>query len=118
VVPEANDLVFSPDSRLMALIEDGNRVQLRETLSERVLATLEPPETVRKWSLRFSPDGSHLAVLTQDQQVELWDLRALREDLQAMNLDWDLPPYPPAKPDSTAGPITIEIEPDGKRPTP
>ena len=116
VVPEANDLAFSPDSRLMALLQDGDRVQLRETLSERVLATLEPPETVRKSSLRFSPDGTRLAALAQDQQVELWDLRALREDLKAMNLDWDLPPYPPARADSTPGPITLDIEPDHKSP--
>ena len=97
-------------------LQDGNRVQLRETLSERVLATLEPPETARKSSLRFSPDGTQLAALAQGQPVELWDLRALREDLKAINLDWDLPPYPSAQPDSTPGPITLEIEPDSHSP--
>jgi WD40 repeat protein len=116
VVPEANHPAFSPDSRLMALLQDGYRVQLRETWSGRVLAALEPPDTVRKSTLRFGPDGTQLAVLARDQQVELWDFRALREDLQAMNLDWDLPPYPPAKPDSVPGPITLEIEPDHKSP--
>jgi len=109
-VPEANFLAFSPDSRLMALLQDAHKIQLRETLTGRILAVLEPPDTVGRRFLQFSPDGTQLAAQAQDQQVDLWDLRALREELQAMNLDWHMPPYPPAKPESVAGPVRLEIE--------
>jgi hypothetical protein len=43
-------------------------------------------------SLAFSPDGATLAVMQRDSVVQLWDLRQLRQDLAALNLDWDQQP--------------------------
>src|SRR5207302_9595369 len=47
-------------------------------------------------AMRFSPDGSQLAVTTMGHVIQLWDLRDIRRKLQALSLDWDAPPYPPA----------------------
>lgn len=55
------------------------------------LATLDAPNSIGLRRFKFSPDDSHLAVIQRDQQVQLWDLRLLRQDLAQMNLDWDLP---------------------------
>jgi WD40 repeat protein len=67
------------------------------------LATLEPPESYYTTDLAFSPDGALLAQFTnRNGIVHLWDLRRLRAELAAMGLDWDHPPYPPARADSSA----------------
>ena len=44
----------------------------------------------------FSPDGDRLAVATNGDHVQLWDLRLIRQQLAAMGLDWDQPPDPTA----------------------
>jgi hypothetical protein len=36
----------------------------------------------------------------------------IRQDLQAMNLDWDTPPHPAVEPPATASSVTLEIEPE------
>jgi hypothetical protein len=51
-----------------------------------------------------------------DQQVQLWDLRLLRQELAQMHLDWDAPPYPPVNKAIAAGPVTLEVEPDDASP--
>jgi hypothetical protein len=45
----------------------------------------------------FTPDGTKLIVMGDGLCV--WDLRLIREQLLAMGLDWDWPPFPPAVPD-------------------
>jgi eukaryotic-like serine/threonine-protein kinase len=101
---------FSPDGRMMARIQ-RHKIQLLETMTEKPLATLEASGSIVMMKLQFSPDGSQLAAVQFDQQVQLWDLRLIRQELAAMHLDWDLPPYPPAR-DATASPVTLQIEPD------
>ena len=59
---------------------------------------------------QFSPDGSQLAAVQHDQQVQLWDLRLLRQELAKMHLDWDMPPFPPAEKTAALGPVTLEVE--------
>jgi WD40 repeat protein len=96
----------------MARTSGGNRIQLLETATEKPLATLEPPGSIT-WVGRssFSPDGTRLAAMQGDQQVQLWDLRLLRQELAEMHLDWDMPPYPPLV-QAMASPVTLEIESD------
>src|SRR5262249_3453006 len=53
------------------------------------------PDAHRIECLRFSPEGSQLAASTQGRVIQLWDLRAIRQELREVGLDWDLPPYPP-----------------------
>jgi WD40 repeat protein len=105
-----NFTAFSPDGRMIART-DGHTIQLLETLTEKPLATLEAPgfESVEKF--KFSPDGCMLAA-TQNQQVRLWNLRLIRQELEQMHLDWDMPPYPPVSKTEETGPVTLEIESD------
>ena len=108
---------FSPDGRLMARTQ-GHKLQLLETLTEKTLALLDAPGTIPMEECQFNPDGTQLAAFQNDQQVDLWDLRLLRQELAQMHLDWDLPPYPPANPTPNASPVTLEVEPDDANPVP
>ena len=49
---------------------------------------------------------------TQNQQVRLWNLRLIREELKQMRVDWNMPPYPPVSKTEEAGPVTLEIQSD------
>jgi WD40 repeat protein len=107
--PSRDFTAFSPDSRVMART-DGHKIQLLETSTEKPLATLEGPDSSDVARVKFSPDGAQLAAVLYDQQVQLWDLRLIRQDLEQMRLDWDMPPYPPAKSAPAANPVTLEVE--------
>jgi hypothetical protein len=48
--------------------------------------------------------------------AQLWDLRLIREQLAAMNLDWDLPPLPSRPPEQNLGPLTVTILTDTNQP--
>jgi WD40 repeat protein len=106
---EGGSYEFSPDSTLIA-IQINTAVVLVEVATGREVARLEAPGKEHLVRLRFCPDGSKLVGPADFQSVHLWDLRALRRELSAIGLDWDLPPYPPA-PETTTGPIRIEIDP-------
>jgi WD40 repeat protein len=96
-MPARATVAFSPDGRTMARTMNCYNIQILETLPEKPLATLEAPTSSMLSRFQFSPDGSHLAATQWDQHVQLWDLRLIRQELKSMGLDWDLPPYPPAK---------------------
>jgi len=111
---QRNFTAFSPDGRVMARV-DQHQLQLLETLTEKPLAALEAPGTIVMTRCQFSPDGSQLAAVQLDQQVLLWDLRLLRQELASMQLDWDMPPFPPVGKAATASPVTLEVESDASR---
>ncbi len=111
-VAEWNTTAFSPDGRIMARTAEGGSIQLLETSTAKPLATLEAPGSLRGARFRFSPDGSLLAVQQRDQQLKLWDLRLIRQELAELHLDWDMPPYPPVDKRAATGPVTLEVEQD------
>src|SRR5262249_31160355 len=41
--------------------------------------------------------------------IQVWDLRQIRQQLAAMGLDWDLPPYPPAAKTDAPGPLHARV---------
>jgi WD40 repeat protein len=100
---------FSPDSRVMARVA-GHNIHLVDTITEKPLATLEAPGSSIVGKCQFSPDGTLLAACQIDQQVQLWDLRLIREKLVQMHLDWEEPPYPVPAPATTSGPVLLEID--------
>jgi WD40 repeat protein len=100
VIPAA----FSRDGGLMAVSDISRTVRLVDPATGREIATLAAPDSGLHTRLCFSPDGSQLAVATETQTIQLWDLRLIRRQLATMNLDWDLtPPAPRVPPIGRAG---------------
>jgi WD40 repeat protein len=89
-------MAFSPDSNLMALAHSRSLIRLIDLASKQEIATLESPVDQPLLSLCFSPDGSRLVTSGGPRGLQLWDLRAIRQRLKSMLLDWQLPDYPPA----------------------
>jgi serine/threonine protein kinase/WD40 repeat protein len=108
--PNFNYITFSPDGKVMARKMEGRKIELLETSTAKALATLEAPDLMKLGCFSFSPNGTQLAAVRADQQVQLWDLRLIRQELSQMGLDWDMPPYPPVTNPETEKPSTLEIE--------
>jgi WD40 repeat protein len=89
---------YSPDGRILAMTRHGYLIQLLDATTYDELATLEPTQPMLTGHLTFSPDGTRLAAVSGANAIILWDLRPLRENLAAMNLDWPQPSYSPAQP--------------------
>jgi WD40 repeat protein len=100
-------VAFAPDSKLLAVGHTMSEVRLFRSDTFEEVATLTSPEPLLTLWFAFNPDSSRLAVAA-GKTIQLWDLRAVRERLRELGLDWDLPPYPsPAKQPVT--PLRIEI---------
>jgi WD40 repeat protein len=90
-----SQVAFTPDGRLLALPQGRNRIHLHDAATLRHLATLETPGPASLTGLSLSPDGTRLAAATDYDLIALWDLRRLRQELAVLDLDWEMPPYPP-----------------------
>lgn len=86
---------FSPDGRLLVLSANSRSVRLYNATTAELLVALTFPETTIVDHLDFSPDGTRLAVTRRAEDVLIWDLRALREQLALLDLDWSGPSYGP-----------------------
>jgi WD40 repeat protein len=85
---------FSPDARLVVVMDPNKVLELVEAETGRILARLTSPDLGEAWAVTFSPDGSKLVVSTRDgPAVHVWDLRAIRRRLVVLGLDWDAPAY-------------------------
>ncbi len=98
-------IVFSADSTMLAITRSRTLVRLIDPTTGRELVTLP----TSGGALCFSPDGSLLVTGGENHTLHVWDLRLIRQQLAATNLDWDLPPYPPAEPLKTKSPFTIKV---------
>jgi WD40 repeat protein len=105
----AGPLAFAPDGKLLAITYAPGRVHLIDRATGQRLAKLEATTPAHLDQLAFSPDGTRLAASSNGSHLILiWDLRRVRQTLAALNLDWDLPPYPPADP-SASQPLQVEV---------
>lgn len=102
---------FSADGRFFAMRTKVDReIRLLDATTYRELATLTAPNQLPISGLCFSPDGSLLAGACNNSHcVQLWDLRLIRTQLAAMNLDWKLPPYPTTVQRKPSTPLRIEL---------
>jgi serine/threonine protein kinase/WD40 repeat protein/Tfp pilus assembly protein PilF len=109
-MPQIGSMAFSPDSNFLAVSDFQGLVRLIHVPSGRKLARLEAPYPAIIFWLAFSPDGTQLAAATMNHTVQLWDLRAIRRQLAALELDWDLLPYPPARAsDPGSAPVRVRV---------
>jgi hypothetical protein len=109
----AGPMAFSPDGRLLAVTWSIRQARLVDTRTGRPLATLSAGDDLTINSFAFSPDSTRLAVGLQDNTIQLWDLRALREQLGKIGLDWDQPPYPARKKSADAKPLQVRVVQNG-----
>ena len=101
---------FSSDSRVLALTLSLSSIQLRDPSGEQVWAQLDSPLLGPISFMTFSPDGSQLIIVDWTHNVRVWDLRRIRERLNEIALDWDLPPYSDANPGNVA-PVSVVLDP-------
>src|SRR5258708_37969015 len=96
---------FCADSLILAVAISRTRVRLAEAATGRDLATFEAPDRLDINWIAFSADGPKLAVVGGSGPIQLWALRLIREQLAAMNLDWDLPSLRSRPPEQNLGPL-------------
>ena len=90
-------VAFSSDGTLMALEMAPAVIHLREVATGRLVAKLEDPHGDRAQWMGFTPDGTQLVVAAPyAKEIHIWDLRAMRQRLKVMGLDWDWPEFPSA----------------------
>ncbi len=104
-------VAFSLDGKLMALEMGPAVIHLKEVATGRTVAKLEDPNGDRAGWIGFTPDGTQLVVAAPyAKAVHVWDLRAIRQRLKGMDLDWHWPEFPPAGPDA-GQPLQIQVDP-------
>lgn len=92
---------FSPDSRMLAVVQPGGMTRLVDPDRGADLAVLYDPRTKLANAPTFTPDGTKFltsSVLEEGGEVQIWDLAALRQELAKLGLDWDRLPL--ANPES------------------
>jgi WD40 repeat protein len=105
--PGRYHVTFSPDGRVAALSVSDREMRLIVVETGEELATLPTGRLLN--GLAFSPGGDRLAAAFEPGYFQLWNLRKLREELSAINLDWPAPPLPPAI--AATGPLRITVLP-------
>jgi WD40 repeat protein len=102
-------VAFSPDGRLAALGVFDQEIRLLVLETGEELATL--PTSRLLTSLAFSPGGDRLVATCEAGYFQLWNLRQLRKELAALNLDWPDAPLPPPGRNTTGQlPITVVLK--------
>jgi hypothetical protein len=93
---------FSPDGCWLATTGGGCRLWRVDSW--------EVPVQSRLYPQCFTPDGARLITWAQDAlALQIWDLRAIGQQLADIGLDWDLP-YEPANDTKPAPPLQIRLE--------
>jgi serine/threonine protein kinase/WD40 repeat protein/Tfp pilus assembly protein PilF len=101
---------FTSDDKILALADRPGSIRLVTPDAGEEIARLTVSTSVRPHPLCFTPDGSRLAVLGDEtRDLYLFDLRTIRKELQALNLDWDAPPLPRG-PEGPAKPVQWVVE--------
>ena len=105
IAPGRGHMAFSPDGRVAALSVSDREIRLTMVETGEELATLPTDRLLT--TLAFSPGGDRLAAACEPGYFQLWNLRQLRKELAAMNLDWPDAPFPPDR--SATGKLRITV---------
>ncbi len=108
---------FSPDSQQLVVRTKSGDLRLIDIRKSRDLAWFaDPNQEVGGFHL-FTPDGTRLITVSNGKEggIHVWDLRAIRRQLKALDLDWEAPDYPPEPPPSQT-PLRLEIVADATPP--
>ena len=103
-------MVFSSNSKILAQASNTGIVRLIDPESAHEYARLEDPRQDPVRWLYFNHGDTRLVVTWSE--IHVWDLRAIRQELNRLGLDWDLPPYP-----ATAAKVPVKsvvVEPSEK----
>lgn len=94
---------FSADGKLLALGDDVGLVRLVSPETGREVARVTVAAATALCPLCFTGDGTQLAAVGRESMaLYLFNLRALREELRELGLDWEAPPLVPAPPSRRA----------------
>jgi WD40 repeat protein len=100
---------FTPDGELLALSDLPSVVRLVRTATGKEVARLTAPEETRLSPQCFTPDGSLLITVgSESTALHVFDVRAIRQQLRELDLDWDAPPSPAAVPTAPA-PLEVRV---------
>jgi hypothetical protein len=96
-VAQSPAMAFSPDNTLLAAASGNCEVKLFTFPGCEPVATLKAQTGTGAAvsSLCFSPNGTELAAIEWNGQLDFWNLRVIRQELARINLDWNLPPLTP-----------------------
>lgn len=97
---------WSPNGYWVAVVREGMVCILIDAQNGQVLARLEHPDPRAYGALVFSPDSSKLACISTSHLIHLWNLRALRRELDSLKLDWKSPSFPIAT-DKVVAPMVV-----------
>lgn len=88
---EPDCLAFSPDGRILAVLDACNVIRLLETRRFTELARLELPFAYVVEAITFSPTGDRLVAASRGSwgALHIWDLLKLRNRLFKLKLDWN-----------------------------
>ncbi|MEZ6099303.1 MAG: WD40 repeat domain-containing serine/threonine-protein kinase [Pirellulaceae bacterium] len=89
-------IAFDPTSRLMAV--QGHRIRLLVPETGKEVAYLSVAEETSLAPQCFAPDGSRLIAMgVHNGMLYVWDLRAIRHQLDELGLNWSDPPASPSR---------------------
>jgi WD40 repeat protein len=83
-------VAFSHDSRLLVVPHTRYVAQIIDPETGRTLGVLEPTAAKTLSDHAFSPDGRYLAT-SAAENIQLWDLTAIGDQLQSMHIGWFSP---------------------------
>ena len=112
VVPKDRTNEEPLESSILAMAQSTGVVRLIDPETARDLAELTDPYKHRVRTMRFSPDGTKLVISTNDDggMEHIWDLRLLRAELAALDLDWAWPPLPAAESDHEQRLLAVHVD--------
>jgi hypothetical protein len=111
VFGDAGGGAFSPDSSYVALDTTHGAIRLVDVNSGVEFARLEDPRQRRAYWITFSPDGTKLLTISGEYNaLQVWDLRAIREELTKFGLDWKRPAFPPADDTDAKAALRLSVD--------